>query len=200
MLLKYGTTQSSSVLIQMGANFPPLFYWEHEWWRLITAAFIHIGAEHIVFNSITLFYLGSDIEQILGHTRFILIYLFAAIGGNLASVALNMSVSAGASTALFGLFASYVILGKLNPNIPLLRARSMTYTILIIFQLVNGLMSQGVDNWGHIGGLIYGGLMTLIIGPTTRSDYRNKQRAIGILISIILSICLYYFGYIKFAL
>src|SRR5699024_3526907 len=102
-------------LIYFGAKSNPAIV-AGEWWRLITPMFLHIGFTHILFNGLIVYFLGSQLEMIIGHFRYFLLYLLSGILGNAASFAFNFSISAGASTAVFGLFASTIVLGKLYPN------------------------------------------------------------------------------------
>lgn len=188
IMLRYGTTESTGVLIRVGANFTPLIVGYKQWWRLLTAGFIHIGFEHILMNGISLYYIGIDLEQILGHWRFSLIYLIAIIGGNLASMAFSPdSVSAGASTGIFGLFASYILLSKLYPHSGGLQARGSTYTLLVIMNVLSGLFRPQIDNWGHFGGFIYGGLATYLLAQPSYTAGRRRKQLQAVLGLVILS-------------
>lgn len=197
MLYHYRTTESIDALIQTGAMYSPLVYLQNEWWRFITASFIHIGFEHFIFNMITLYFLGKDIEALLGHFNFSCIYLFACVGGNLFSSLANLNVSAGASTGIFGLFACYIILSYLNPDSYTLKSRSITFMTLLILQFMTGLFSVGIDTWGHLGGAVYGALITLVIGPSSKEFFSQRHRIFAVFVLIILTCTLYYFGYMN---
>lgn len=193
MLIRFKTTENSYVLLTMGANFTP-FIIAGEWWRLITASFIHIGFEHILFNGLSLYYLGKDIEWILGPWRFVFIYIAGAIGGNLFSMAFSLNISAGASTGIFALFAAYIILGKLNPRAYSLISRATTYLILLILQFINGFLSSGVDNWGHFGGVVYGALATLVVAFSSENQLKRGRRVLAFIAMVILGIILFLIG------
>ena len=78
-----------------------------EFWRVFAAIFVHIGLEHFVVNMLTLYFLGRQIEDIFGPWKFLLLYLMSGVMGNLFVVYFSPnSLAAGASTSLFGLFAS----------------------------------------------------------------------------------------------
>ncbi len=111
-----GGSDESAVLFKLGAQFNPAIIILGQWWRLFTAQFLHIGLLHLVVNCVTLFYMGQYLEPMLGHVRFLIIYLLAGVGGNLMTLALGSdnAVSAGASTALFGLFGAMIALGIAN--------------------------------------------------------------------------------------
>lgn len=195
MLLTHGTTMSIPALIATGANVAPLMVFENEWWRLITAAFIHIGFRHLFFNGISIYFIGSELEAVIGHVRFFLVYFVSAVGGNLFSFAFNSgSVSAGASTSIFGLFACYLALAYLNPNSMVLGARASSFTVLLVINFVNGFLSQGVDNWGHFGGVVFGALVTIIIGKSTRTDLSKGFRITALIALFAIAFVLVYIG------
>lgn len=194
MLLRYNTTTNTMALLEAGANFTPAVVLNNEWWRLITAAFIHIGFSHILMNGITLYFLGIDLERIHGHFRFAIIYLVSALGGNLFSFAFNINVSAGASTAIFGMFASYLVLAHLNPDSPLFRQRASTFTILIVLNFMNGLFTSGIDNWGHFGGALFGALMTFAIGFGSSRSVSRLERGLAIIALLVVSMILIFVG------
>lgn len=193
-LWRFGTTENTYALILMGAKYSPLIIADQEWWRLLSAAFLHIGAQHIIMNGITLYFLGQELERIMGHWRFTIVYLVAAIGGNIFSFAFSDSVSAGASTALFGMFASMIVLSKMYPRVHALQQRATTYTILIVLNVVNGFLIPGIDNWGHFGGAIYGAIATLIVGLAIQSEISKKERLLALVIGVILTVLLIMYG------
>ena len=133
MTLNGGSTNVLT-LILFGAKFNPAIA-QGEWWRLIAPMFIHIGFTHILVNSITLYYLGTQMESLYGSLRFALIYLLSGLMGNLMSFAFNDSISVGASTSLFGLFAAAIVLGRQFPyNLGIQQmARSFTMLIFLNF-------------------------------------------------------------------
>ena len=85
-----------------------------EWWRLFTSAFLHGSFIHIAFNMYVLFFLGPTLERILGHARFTVLYLLAALGGSVASYWFSDlgTVSVGASGAIFGLMGALIVAGR----------------------------------------------------------------------------------------
>lgn len=153
MEFKGGSTDSST-LIQFGAKFNPLIL-EGEWWRFITPVFLHIGFLHLLMNSMALYYLGPLVERIYGNIRFVMIYLFAGFIGGVASFLVSPNLSAGASGAIFGCFGALLYFGVVFPR---LFVRSLGFNILIVLalNLVFGFTIPGIDNAGHIGGLVGG--------------------------------------------
>ncbi|UUX34580.1 rhomboid family intramembrane serine protease [Fundicoccus culcitae] len=193
-LIRYRTTQNTLVLIATGAKVNELMVFGNEWWRLITAAFVHIGFEHILMNGISIYFIGSELEQIMGHWRFAILYLVSAIGGNILSFAFSPNVSAGASTALFGTFAAFLVLAYLYPNYRYLTVRARSFAMLLLINLIMGLFSTGIDYWGHIGGAIYGVLITFVLGLPQKNDFPKRYKAIALLVIIGISALLIWFG------
>lgn len=160
MTLNGGTTDYD-VLIRFGAKVNGLIN-EGEWWRLITPIFIHIGLMHLLFNSFALYIFGPTAEWLFGRFWFILFYVFAGVGGNIASYFFNPgSISAGASGAIYGLFGMYVylFLGAkrfVDPD------TGKGILVLVAINLVLS-FSQGIDLAAHLGGLVSGFLMTAIL-------------------------------------
>lgn len=156
-----GGSTNSSTLIKFGAKFNPLII-EGQWWRFLTPIFIHIGFLHLIMNSIALYYIGPLVERIYGNFRFILIYLFAGFTGVLASFAFSANLSAGASGAIFGCFGALLYFGLIYPKL-FFRTMGMNILVVIGLNLAFGFSVQGIDNAGHIGGLIGGFLASGIL-------------------------------------
>lgn len=195
MLIKYGTTTQAVPLVEMGANFAPMIIQYNEWFRLITAAFIHIGAAHLLMNLVVLFFLGIELEPIMGSWRFIILYFISAIGGNLMSFAFSESISAGSSTALFGMFAAMLVLSYVYPDNRYLRQRSMSMGFVLLLNVILGLINQGVDNFGHMGGALFGALVTLILQTPHKSDIKLSYKIVAGMAIIVLSIFFVYYGF-----
>lgn len=168
-----GGSTNQFVLVQLGAKVNELIV-AGEWWRLFTPMFLHIGITHLLFNGLVLYFLGIQLEMVFGHWRFFLLYVLSALAGNAASFALNQSISAGASTALFGLFGSTLVLGKLYPTNPQIGAMARNFSLLIVLNLVFGILSPGIDMAGHVGGLIGGYLLAYAL--STPSTYNNSKK------------------------
>ena len=159
--LKYGTTENNTVLYNNGAMLGTYFT-PNEWWRLISPIFEHIGLHHLISNMILLLTLGPIIESIIGHTKFAIIYLFSGIGGNFAVLMLNPdTITAGASTSLYGLFG-LLLIQIFNKRNNLLRNIGNVYIGIIIVNLFYTFTSTNVSVVGHLGGLATGIVFGLI--------------------------------------
>ena len=128
-------------------------------WRLITPVLLHGSLMHIGFNMYALLVIGAGMESRMGHARFLLLYLVSGFAGNVFSFFFTDAHSLGASTAVFGLLAAEGVFLYLNKDLLGKRAQRALSNIVMIaaVNLFIG-MSPGIDNWGHIGGLL-GGLI-----------------------------------------
>src|SRR5579872_151250 len=133
-----------------------------QWWRLVTAGFLHGGIMHILMNSWVLFDVGSAAEETYGTSRLIVIYFVSTITGFLASVYWSPALSIGASAPIMGLIGAMIALGTRNrtPMGSMIRGFYMRWAI---FALVLGLW-PGVDNAAHVGGIAGGFLMGYFAG------------------------------------
>ncbi|KKB37284.1 rhomboid family intramembrane serine protease [Bacillus thermotolerans] len=186
-----GGSTNSLNLIRFGAKFNPLIL-EGEWWRFFTPIFLHIGFLHLLMNTFALYFLGTAVERIFGRFRFLLIYLFSGFVGTLASFVMNDSLSAGASGAIFGCFGALLYFGVVYPRL-FFRTMGMNIIILIVINLVFGFTVPGIDNAGHIGGLIGGFLAAGVVNLPAK-----KKRALQLaflLGAVALSAGGLYLGY-----
>ena len=173
MLEIMGDTQNSEFMAHMGAVWPPYILKQGQYWRLLTATFMHFGFDHILNNMLILVCAGMILEDALGHVKYLILYLIAGIGGSTLSYIQMLhsgdyAVAAGASGAIFG------IIGALLWIVIVHKGRYETLTgkglfFMIVISLYYGIHTGGVDNWGHIGGLIMGFLMGILL-------YRKKPK------------------------
>jgi len=182
MELQGGST-NDDVLIKFGANYGPLMLWDNQWWRLFTYMFLHIGVQHLVFNTIGLMAFGLESERLYGQAKFITIYLLTGLFGGLLSFAVRgpMTFSAGASGAIFGIigmqlafFAYYYYrLGDFSSQ----KVKSMFTLIGVSLVLgVSGIMPA--DNWAHMGGLVSGVILGYLLAPRYAVDQTKSPRRI----------------------
>ncbi|WP_377912810.1 rhomboid family intramembrane serine protease [Bacillus songklensis] len=186
-----GGSENTLTLIEYGAKFNP-FIFDGEWWRFITPIFLHIGMLHLLMNSFALYYLGPMVEKMYGSIRFLFIYLFSGFTGVLGSFLFSSTVSAGASGAIFGCFGALLYLGKIHRQLFL---RTMGYNIIavIIVNLIFGFVVPGIDNAGHIGGLVGGFLAASIV---SLPKHRNpKEQVLGLVISGVIVIASLLYGF-----
>ena len=142
-----------------------------QYWRLITPMFLHGSIFHIGFNMYALYLFGRGLERYYGHARFLALYILGGFGGNVLSMMFTDAPSLGASTAIFGLLGAQGVFIYQNQAL----FGRMTWKALqnvayiAVINLIIGL-SPGIDNWGHIGGLIAGLVFSWLGGPILASD------------------------------
>jgi len=145
------------------------------WWLLITSAFLHGSFLHIAFNMYVLFALGPTLERLLGHGRYLALYLIAALGGGVASFWFSSvnAVSVGASGAIFGLMGALVVAGRR------MRYDIRQVLILLGINLVIGFIAPGVDWRAHLGGLVTGAAVAAVFVLAPRA-HRLAWQLLGI--------------------
>ncbi|MFC0004164.1 rhomboid family intramembrane serine protease [Micromonospora siamensis] len=153
-----------------------------DWYRLVTAMFLHYGLVHLLLNMWALWVLGRTLEAALGPLRFLALYLIAGLGGNVAVYLFSPAnqPSAGASTAIFGLFAAiFVIMRRLG------RDTSAIVPILVV-NLIFTFTVPGISIAGHLGGLVVGALMGLVLAYAPRGRRTLFQAAGSAIILVAL--------------
>ena len=172
-----GSSENTAFMISKGAMYAPLVLEEGQYYRLLTAVFMHFGINHIMNNMLVLFFLGDNLERALGRVKYLIFYLLCGVGANVISMMVNMSeysyrVSAGASGAIFGvvgglLYAVIVNRGQLED----LTTRQLG--IIVLLTAYHGFTSQGIDNAAHIGGLLLGVVLGIIFYRKPKRRYVN---------------------------
>ena len=161
------TNPTNQSLIAWGANFLPFSLGEAPW-RLVTSLFLHIGFMHLLFNMFALYYFGQVAERMFGAVNFLALFLLSGVGGNLLNNYLGLHsvmageppiISAGASGGIMGIGMALLVtaLTKTSFNNFALNFRSLL--IVMAINLSYGFLVGGIDNAGHIGGAIVGGLL-----------------------------------------
>ncbi|WP_412743891.1 rhomboid family intramembrane serine protease [Krasilnikovia sp. MM14-A1004] len=159
-----------------------------EWYRLVTAMFLHYGVLHLLMNMYALWILGRELERLLGSGRFAALYLISGLGGNVAAYAFAGpgQMTAGASTAVFGLMAGFfVILKRLNLSVaPILP--------VIVINVVFTFAVADVSVAGHLGGLATGAVVAVIFAYAPRNR-RTLIQVVGcsLVVLALLALALY---------
>ena len=170
------------VLIQMGAKESVLLA-QGEWWRLVTPMVLHGNLIHLLFNNWALYAVAYQLEALLGARKFLLLYLLAGFGGNVLSAVWSLSLSVGASGALFGLlgcawFFERTIQQRVK-QITGLPPKAGAYTVMVVANILFGFIMPQIDNAAHIGGLLVGVASAYVILRATpnRLMPQNLTRA-----------------------
>jgi rhomboid protease GluP len=183
----FGWDQGQQLLI-FGAKVNILIAYG-QYWRLLTAMFLHIGLAHLFFNTYALYIYGPIVERLFGKYKFPVVYLVSGLTGSLLSYMFSSNHSAGASGAIFGLMGALLYFGQRRKDI-FRRVFGSNLFIIIGFNLLYGFMNSGIDNWGHIGGLIGGYFTAYAVGLYREPILEPKK--ILVWVSLFL---LFYFGF-----
>lgn len=155
---------------------------------VITAAFLHSDIIHLACNMYSLYIIGTQIETVLGKIKFLIVYFISAIVGSLLSGVLTNGASIGASGAIFGLLGALLYFGY---HYRLYLGNLITSQIIpvILLNLFLGFMMPGIDNFGHIGGLIGGVLSAMIVGVEGKNDKSDRINGAVILTIVVAFLC-----------
>ena len=185
-------------LIDFGAKYRPGILLGGEWWRLVTAGFLHGGLLHIAMNSWALFDLGTQVEEIYGTSRLIVFYFLSSVFGFLASTWWSPSISMGASAALFGLIGAMIAIGVRHKTSLGAHIRAQ-YVRWAVYGLIFGLL-PGIDNAAHLGGLAAGFGCAYVAGlPRLESSPSEKLWRLAAAACLLLTIVSFLKMYISFA-
>lgn len=177
-----------------GAKENARIYGQGEYWRFVTSIFLHIGFIHIFFNNYALWIIGQEIERLYGSARFVVLYLLTGIAGSIASFFYRPeAASAGASGAIFGLFGVLAVFAfRYRKEIPHIISRDIKRRVipLIAINLGIGWLIPMIDNSAHVGGLVTGGVLALIV-PYKRPEERRTGvvwRALEVVCIVVIAL------------
>ena len=139
-----------------------------EWWRMITATFLHGGPDHLIGNMVALFIVGMACEHAFGATRTAAIYFGSGLAGTAFSLATGPGPSVGASGAIFGVLMAVVVMLYRNQKYFFVRDKRIGFVLAAWagWQLFVGFLSPFIDNFAHLGGMTGGALAALLLTPT----------------------------------
>lgn len=157
-----------SPVYQALAFYPPLTAAEP--WRMITSLFVHASVLHILFNMYSLFILGPEVERMVGRARYLTLFMLSGLAGSVAVLfAAQNSIVIGASGAIFGLFGAYFVIARH------LGGNSRQLVIVIVINLVIGFVLPHIAWQAHVGGLLVGALVALVLVRTRPRQKRALQ-------------------------
>ena len=180
-------------LLKFGGQWGPLVA-NGEWYRVVTAMFVHAGWLHLLFNMYALYYLGLLVESIYGSSKFLFVYFITGIVGNLLSQVFYFSVpSVGASGAIFGLVGLLLSATYFRKDFPSVLRRSLLVSLvpMVIFNIAYGFIpGTDINNAAHLGGFATGLFLGYIISPGQSWAWKRKvwkALEIGVLLTAVAS-------------
>ncbi len=187
-----GGSTNGSTLLKYGANLDVLVK-EGEYYRLFTCMFLHIGIMHLACNMYSLYVVGREVESLFGKIKYIIIYVLSGIFGSIMSIAFtHNTISAGASGAIFGLLGALLYFG-IHYRTYLGDAIKRSVIPIIVINLLIGFFSEGIDLAAHIGGLVGGVLVAMMVGIPDKS--KTKDIINGTILTIIYLIFISYLAF-----
>lgn len=185
-------SEDTLTLIKFGALNKIAVVDYHEYYRIITSAFLHIGILHLVFNMYALYILGKEIENYFGKIKYIFIYLISAVVGSLISLLFisENTISAGASGAIFGLMGALLYFGY-NYRAMLNNAITKQILPLIVLNLLIGFIASDINNFAHLGGLFGGFIASVAVGVKYKSSKFDKTNG-WIVLGVFLLFLIYW--------
>jgi rhomboid protease GluP len=179
-------------LFEFGAKYRDAILRYGQWWRLVTAGFLHGGLLHIGMNSWVLFDLGAQVEEVYGGGRLLVFYFVSTVCGFLLSTFWTASLSVGASAGIFGLIGAMIALGVRHQGSSLGVAIRGMYIRWAIYGLIFGLLpGLHIDNAAHIGGLGAGFAAAYLAGTPRASAFWSERfwRAAAAVCVVITALC-----------
>lgn len=187
-----GGSTNSLTLLKYGANLDVLVK-EGEYYRLFTCMFLHIGIMHLACNMYSLYVVGREVESLFGKIKYIIIYVLSGIFGSIMSIAFtHNTISAGASGAIFGLLGALLYFG-IHYRTYLGDAIKRSVIPIIVINLLIGFFSEGIDLAAHIGGLVGGVLVAMMVGIPDKS--KTEDIINGTILTIIYLIFISYLAF-----
>jgi rhomboid protease GluP len=163
-----------------------------EYWRLLTAIWLHGGIDHLVGNGIALYILGMVCESAFGPAQFVVLYVLSGLAGSVVSLAVTVGPSVGASGAIFGLQGAAIVLFRQHRDRLLVRDRRVGFVLLIwaLYTIAGGLLEPFIDNGAHIGGALGGALIARQLHPVVLSPFPAERaltvrRALWVVIALL---------------
>ena len=170
---------------------PVLIAMAGQWYRLVSSMFLHVGLLHLGFNMYVLYLLGPPLERLLGHARFLTLFLVAGLGGSVASYAFSPlgTLSVGASGAIFGLMAAWIVVARR------MHQDATQVLVLLGLNVVLGFVLPSVDWRAHLGGAVTGAVLALVLttarGPQARSRLPQQVAAVVLILVVLAAVALW---------
>lgn len=167
-------------IVENLTNWAPAAMESGEVYRLLTYGLLHLDFTHLALNLLFLGYAGWNLERAMGRANLLTVFTVSVLAGGLLSMLMSPGrPSLGASGGDFGLVAASVVFGwKNHDRLPDFARKYFGWAILpyLVYPLLLGLLSSGVDNWGHLGGLFAGGALATWLQPDSFKRFQETNR------------------------
>jgi membrane associated rhomboid family serine protease len=188
-------------LLNFGAKFPIAILRYGQWWRLVTAGFLHGGLLHIGMNMWVLFDVGAQVEEVYGGPRLLVIYFLGSVFGFLVSTFFSAALSVGASAGLMGMIGAMIALGVRNRHTSMGRAIRGMYVRWVVYILILGVLpGLHIDNAAHIGGLAAGYAVAYVAGtPRIETAWSERFWRLAAGVCVVLTAASFLMMYLWFS-
>lgn len=195
VLVGFGSTGDPGALVRAGANVKSAV-WMGEWWRLCTSMFLHVGFMHLLLNVYGLWLLGKLVEQVYGSARMFAIFTVTGLAGSLASAVFGgPAMSVGASGAIMGLLGALIgdLMVARSAYPEAWRKSLLGRSIFVAGAMVAiGLFYEAIDQSAHVGGLVMGLLLGVVLSPNSFLSRLGFTRALGRVLVVASALVLLY--------
>jgi len=176
--IRVGALESREAIVAMGALARERVA-AGDYWRLLTAPWLHGSVDHLLGNGIALYILGMVCESAFGRAQLLVLYVLSGLAGSLLSVVMSPGPSVGASGAIFGLQGAAIVLFRMHRDRLLVRDRRVGLVLIIwaLYTIVGGFMDPLIDNGAHIGGALGGALIARYLHPVVLSPLPPERAA-----------------------
>jgi len=176
--IRVGALESREAIVAMGALARERVA-AGDYWRLLTAPWLHGSVDHLLGNGIALYILGMVCESAFGRAQLLVLYVLSGLAGSLLSVLMSPGPSVGASGAIFGLQGAAIVLFRMHRDRLLVRDRRVGLVLIIwaLYTIVGGFMEPLIDNGAHIGGALGGALIARYLHPVVLSPLPPERSA-----------------------
>lgn len=180
-------------LYDFGGLLPAAVMVQDEWWRIVTAGFVHASLTHFLLNVVVIYFIGRILEVTLGSVQVGLIFLLGVIGGNLVAMLFGslMTVSIGASSGAFALVGAVIYLGIQEKHRGVWMQQMQTMLIFVGMNVLFSLFDPSIGIWAHVGGFLVGLTLTGALMQSRYAKNAFKVNATTKVIAYVTTIALF---------
>lgn len=180
-----------SDLLRWGANSAASVAEDRQYWRLLSATFLHAGVLHIALNMLGLWEAGKQLNRLYGNAQFLMIYFASALMGSALSLhfSAQQAVSVGASGAVFGVLGALLTaMYRHRGRIPGAMSKNVmsSQLVFLVYALGQGFAKEGIDNAAHVGGLLAGSLLAWLLAGKMDEAQGSRRRQVTVMAGLLL--------------